>query len=919
MNSLSLGLLVAVGVCVTVLPGCNKPDVQATLAEARERLGRGEARAAVIQLKAMLQDQPSSADLRLLLGQALLETDDAPSAIIEIRKAAELKADAAKIVPLHARALIAAGRYREAIQLFKDKKLGVAVADADLQASLSMALLMLRDRPAAEQAIEKALALAPTHAPALLVQARLAAAAGPGRPIEIIDGVLKREPENVDALLLRGDLLCAANASDKRCFAAYEKVLALRNYRMEAHAGLVTASLRMTDLAGARKRFEAMQQALPQHPQTRFFEAQITYSDGNVQKARELTQLLLRAYPDSAPVHQFAGLIEMQKQSLQQAESHFNKAIHLDPDLVQARLLLAQTYLVGGQPRRVHTVLEPLLARDHVASMLIDARAYMQDGEFAKAEEILRKAVALRPQDATARTALAVARIGEGQIEAINELESVASTDSGDVADMAIISNRLRRNEFVEALKAIDRLQAKQPKNPAVPHLRGVALQRRGDPAGARVAFENALTIAPDYFPPMLSLAAMDIEQNKPDAARARFERLLETDPNNLRVITALASVVQRTDGKPAEVLKLLETAVRVNPVDAELRLGLVDFHVRHGNRAAARTAMQEAQAALPDDLSLMLGAGQLQMSAREYDKAIRTFSAAAAKVPQAVEPMLRLAEANVRIQNFAAARTALDQILTRRPDSLAAQKGLISLALLEEKPADAIKVVKSVQKQRPDSAVGYVLEGDVLVFRNDRTGALDAYLLALRKDPSTEGAGKTYALYRSLGRDAEAKRFATDWKSKYPRDADFLFHAGNTAMEWKDYAVAEQFFTETVKLQPLQVPALNNAAWSKLQGKRPGALPLAERAHALAPNSPAVLDTYARALLAEGQASKALVIQSRAVALQPGSHDLRLTLVKTAIAAGDVAKAKAELMTLAKLGSTFASQTEVQQLLNSL
>ena len=119
----------AAALCGSVLPGCNKPDVQGTLAEARERLGRGEARAAVIQLKAMLQDQPSSADLRLLLGQALLETDDAPSAIIEIRKAAQLETDATKVVPLHARALIAAGRYREAIQLFKDKQLGVAVAD----------------------------------------------------------------------------------------------------------------------------------------------------------------------------------------------------------------------------------------------------------------------------------------------------------------------------------------------------------------------------------------------------------------------------------------------------------------------------------------------------------------------------------------------------------------------------------------------------------------------------------------------------------------------------------------------------------------------------------------------------------------------------------------------------------------------
>jgi predicted Zn-dependent protease len=97
------------------------------------------------------------------------------------------------------------------------------------------------------------------------------------------------------------------------------------------------------------------------------------------------------------------------------------------------------------------------------------------------------------------------------------------------------------------------------------------------------------------------------------------------------------------------------------------------------------------------------------------------------------------------------------------------------------------------------------------------------------------------------------------------------------------------------------------------------GAIALAEKANALAPNQPAFLDTLAVLWSEKGDYSKALEIQTKAVALQPQNALFKLNLAKIHLKGGKKDLAKKELDELVKLGDKFAGQAEVGGLLKGL
>ena len=92
--------------------------------------------------------------------------------------------------------------------------------------------------------------------------------------------------------------------------------------------------------------------------------------------------------------------------------------------------------------------------------------------------------------------------------------------------------------------------------------------------------------------------------------------------------------------------------------------------------------------------------------------------------------------------------------------------------------------------------------------------------------------------------------------------------------------------------------------------------MPFAERAVALAPDQPALLDTLALAYADAQQMNKAIEWQVKAVALAPQTGGLRLNLAKLYLQADDKPRARTELDKLATLGPTFSAQDEVAQLL---
>lgn len=159
----------------------------------------------------------------------------------------------------------------------------------------------------------------------------------------------------------------------------------------------------------------------------------------------------------------------------------------------------------------------------------------------------------------------------------------------------------------------------------------------------------------------------------------------------------------------------------------------------------------------------------------------------------------------------------------------------------------------------------------------------------------------------------------AASWVKEHPRDAAFRYYLGDIALARKDHAAAEAHYRSVLELQPNNALAMNNLAWMLAQQKRPGALPLAEKANELLPDRVPLMDTLAYVLALEKQPERAVALQRKAMAQNPEDPNLRLTLARIHVVNGDRTQARAELDALAKLGDKFSAQDEVARLMATL
>lgn len=917
-NTLGSVLLAAM-----ILAACGGEKPEALLASAKDYLAKNDSKAAIIQIKNALQANPNQPEARYLLGKALLESGDPAAAEVELRKALDQKYSVEQVTPLLARALLAQGQAKKITEELAKTNLSAAENQADLQTSIAIADMIQGKVDEAQSALATALAAQPDYAPALIVQARLKAFSKDlDGALQTLDTVLAKSPSNHEALKFKGDIQIA-QGDPAAALASYRKALEARPDYLLAHTAAVATLIQQEKLDDAAKQFESMKKLAPKNPQTLYLETQLAYLRKDLKGARELAQQLLKTTPENPSSLQLAGAIEFQLKSMLQAEDYLSKALQMAPDLPMARRMLVLTYLRTGQPAKALATLQPALGTiEKDANMLqLAGEVFIQNNDAQKAEAYFAKAAALDPKDAKKRTSLALTHMLKGNAEsAFNELEEIASSDSGTTADLALISSHLRRNELDKALKAIAALEKKQPDNPLVYDLRGRTLLVKQDVAGARKSFEKALSISPVYFPAAASLATIDIADKKPDDARKRFEAILAVDAKNMQALVALAELRAKTGGTPEEIAALIGKAISANPTEPGPRLLLVDLYLRIKDAKKALSAAQDAITALPDHPELLDALGRAQQAAGDYNQAISTYNKLAGLQPNSPQPYLRLAEVHVAAKNKDAAMQSLRKGLEIRPDMLEAQRGLIMLALDAGKWQDAGGIAREVQKQRPKEAVGYILEGDVGVARKAWNDAAAAYRAGLKQVPSsTELAVKLHSVLLAGGNSQEAGKLEASWIKDYPKDIVFRGYLGDSASSRKEFDKAAAHYQAIVDLQPNNAVALNNLAWISGQLKAPKAIEYAEKANKLAPNQAPFMDTLAMLLAEKGDTARALDLLKKAVELAPQASLIRLNYARVLIKAGNKSDGRKELEELAKLGDKFQAQGEVAQLLKAL
>ena len=904
------------------MTACGKTQTSETLvSEAKQYQKKGDTKAAIIQLKNALQKNPNDVEARYLLGTIYNEIADFLSAEKELRKALALGMNPAKVSPGLGKALLMQGKFQMALDELK--QISGKKDSAELSSLRGNAYMALGKGKEAKESFEQALKIKPDFPDALIGLARHSITEKSfDAATRFSEQAVAKNPQNVDVLLFKGDLLRAQGKIDP-ALAAYDQALKIQPDNNTAHINKAFLEIGTGKFAAAKADIDAARKTSPNNLIITYTQALLDFRQGKHAAALESLQKVMSVAPEHMPSILLAGAVQLALGSLPQAEQHLKKYLENDSGNLYARKLMVSTLLKSRRTKDAIDVLSPALKdaqQDDVQLFALAGESYMQARDYTKATEYFTKASALAPKAAELHTALGLSKLALGENgRAVAEMETAATLDTkSPKASIMLVMTHLRLKEYDKALAAAKVLEKDQPDNPITHNLKGVAYMGKNNSAAARASFEKALSIQPTSFAAVMNLVQLDQRDKKPEVAKKRLEAILEKDKKNSQIMTALAEFALSQE-QTKEATTWLEKSNKENPNALQPAMLLATHYLRIGEKQKALTLAQKLQgsnSSNPDVLNIL---GQAQFANDDKPAALETYNRLAAMKPDSAPAQFLLASVHMSMQNQSAALDALKKALTLQPDYLEALLALASLEANKGNHEQALAIARQIQKKNGKSPVGFELEGNLLMAQRKPDLAAKAYEQAFTISKSGPLIVKLHASLSRAGRGNEAGSRLIQWLKEHPTDKETrIYLAGTYFVEKKNKEAIEQYET-ILRQEPKYVPSLNNLAWLYQQEKNPRALEYAEKANQLAPDNPAIMDTLGWILVGQGNTSRGLPLLQKASSLAPKNAEIQYHLALGLIKSGDKTKARKELEQLLTTGNNFSKIDEARALLKKM
>jgi putative PEP-CTERM system TPR-repeat lipoprotein len=358
--------------------------------------------------------------------------------------------------------------------------------------------------------------------------------------------------------------------------------------------------------------------------------------------ALESARALERLDPRNPAAPEIAGRALLGKGDVKAARSHFEKALVLDPDYLQAQLGLAALDLAAGQPDRAKGRYELMLERrpDLVPAMVGIARAAESRGDLEETVRWLEKVRQVKPDAVTEQLHLVDTYLRLDKIDAALQLaDELKRAHRGDLrVEEAVGRAQIAKGDREGATKTFRVMYGGALDSPS--DLKRIASYQAllEDFEGARWSLDRALAVAPDDLSSVEAMAALDLKAGELDRALARAEDLRARHPElatgdrllgdalmarqshaaaaeayaaaqGKEPSTALAAKLYRARlaaGDAAAALAGLEAWAGAHPQDRQAKRLLAGAYLE-GDRIEPSTRLHEAlRAELPEDADIL-------------------------------------------------------------------------------------------------------------------------------------------------------------------------------------------------------------------------------------------------------------------------------------------------------------------------
>ncbi len=455
----------------------------------------------------------------------------------------------------------------------------------------------------------------------------------------------------------------------------------------------------------------------------------------------------LRAYPTSAALHNFAGVIDAQQGAFVSAESHFRTAIKLAPRSPGPYENLGRLYQErsavdpGARDKAIRTY-QTLLSVDPASREGLYQLAFLQalSGQFAESRSLvdrLPQDLRTRPQVLAVlasdfagqndpRTAATVAALeSHAELTASDILSVLPAFDhiKDDTVPRRLLEALDRRGLATPAvLQALGRLHAREGRyaesravleraaasGVSVPLLLDLARAafKAGDGEGALGYLAHARSLEPDNAAVHFMFGIICVELNLSGEAYDSLKKAIALDPDNPRINYVLGAVATHRPDR-SEAIPYFEKYVALMPADPRGLFALGAAYFYSNQFEQARLTLEKAAARKETAAGAHYFLARIARQSNDLETARHEIDASLQAYPKYADAWAELGLIQTRTAQYADAEKSIEKALAIDPNNYVANVNLATLYSRTKDPRREAQVarLKELQEKRAAQA----------------------------------------------------------------------------------------------------------------------------------------------------------------------------------------------------------------------
>jgi putative PEP-CTERM system TPR-repeat lipoprotein len=913
MKNTKVSKLIIVSTLAISLVACGQKTTEESLVSANQFIQSGKTDAAIIELKNAVALAPEDGNIRLKLGKLYVQNGAFDAAEKELHKARERGRADDEVIPLLAQVYYYTDQFDAAVKLLDTAKLSEPSALstallfqylAYLQSTKDTTVISLEDIKASLSEQDQLVAEAFTNLynkDYAQIEAQLQ---------QLVD--MNYRPAETEYLKALSSYINADYASAVDSFKQIKKLMPQPN---TVNFQLVESMIKAGQLDEADKEADILLKLNSSNPLINFYKGNIAYKRKDFEQASVYTEKAIQNGLDSVSARMIAGVSAFQLESLELAYKHLHvlsqrQDFHSD----DVNRLLARLQLILGYNIEASDSLQSLQQMDRNDAELFSLTGVKlaMSGNFGSANELLNRAQKLDESNNAVKMRLAAINIGKDEEQAISLLKEVVDSDE-DLALgwMQLAMAHIRNGDRAAALDVAKQWYEVDKANGKT--LEGVVYFNSGELDAALLAFNDAISIAPQQLGANQYLLQIYDQRNLPLEMLVVAKNILSFSPNNAQALIALVNSGNQLQ-QNVEIEAYLEKMHRsdnsnIGPLSA------LALSKRLNDQPKKAIQLLDKMDNL-DPLGFMtLGDTYIQLG--DTKQGLATYEKWGVEYPGTLFPYLRQIGGHELTGNDQRALELTESAMQIFPSQN-------MLTLLQLHYATKLNYIKKANlilqkiKQNPENNNNVLIpyyEGQLALNAMEYEKAEKLLSMAHSSSPTYISAAMLAKAMIANGHINQAKVMFKKQLNNgelVPRKfknivASFYTHVG-------EYIIAADMYQSLIAEHGEDAALLNNFAFNTLMAK--GDLDVAkiaaEKAVGLAPDNADILDTLAWIEFKSNHVGEAYINISKAAEMKPASNDINLHYAEILISIGNTQKAK-EILDQVKRPTSVESKTLMQ------